>query len=33
MIYGIGIDIVKVDRIKKWIQDGNMIRRFLIRRK
>ena len=28
MIYGIGIDIVKVDRIKKWIQDGNMIRRF-----
>ena len=28
MIYGIGIDIVKVDRIKKWLQDKNMVQRF-----
>lgn len=28
MIYGIGIDIVKIDRIKKWLQDGNMVQRF-----
>lgn len=28
MIYGIGTDIVKVDRIKKWLQDGKMVQRF-----
>ncbi len=28
MIYGIGIDIVKVDRIKKWVQDEKMVQRF-----
>lgn len=28
MIYGIGTDIVKVDRIKKWLLDGKMVQRF-----
>ncbi len=28
MIYGIGTDIVKVDRMKKWLLDGKMVQRF-----
>ena len=28
MIYGIGTDIVKVDRIRKWLLDGKMVQRF-----
>lgn len=28
MIFGIGVDIVKVERIKRWVQNKNLIERY-----
>ncbi|QTQ11688.1 holo-ACP synthase [Treponema parvum] len=28
MIYGIGVDIVKIDRMKNWLKDPHLISRF-----